>query len=393
MKPRKSTLLAAVMILVAIFAINFASAQIWAPTSAPSNNWQSVVSSADGTKLFAIVDPGTIYSSSDSGTNWNAVTDPQLSHLAWQAIASSADGTWLLAAPQSGWIYSSTNSGVNWIRQTNLPAATWSAVALSADGKKLFAFGHPMYISSDSGATWTTNNLPFQYGGSAVVSADGNTLAFAGQGYPALIYTSTNGGAAWVTNSMPFYIMGIASSADGEKLTVPILGGGIYTSTNSGTTWSVTTAPNIPWRAIASSADGNNLWATANYGGGGSIYSSTDAGATWVSNDVPSLHWNSLASSADGSRLFAAVSVYNSATGPIFTFESPPPLRLNLQRSGNGGTLGWIIPSRPYSVQQSADLLNWADVTNAPAVNFNALQNSLTVPITSQNNFFRLRFH
>jgi hypothetical protein len=55
MKTRKSALLAPVIILVAIFAISSASAQTWAPTSAPSNNWQSVVSSADGTKLLAVV--------------------------------------------------------------------------------------------------------------------------------------------------------------------------------------------------------------------------------------------------------------------------------------------------------------------------------------------------
>lgn len=335
--------------------------------------------------------PGAIYSSTNSGVTWDAATDPQLTHVSWQAIATSGDGTRLLAAPQSGWIYFSTNAGANWIRQTNLPAASWSAVSLSGDGSRLFAFSQQMYISTDSGATWTTNNLPYPYGAGADLSADGSTLAFAVQGYPALIYTSTNTGATWITNSMPFYIMGMASSADGRKLAVACLNGGIFTSTNSGSTWSVTTAPNIPWRAIASSADGNILLSTANYGGAGSIYSSTDGGATWVSNDIPSLHWNSLASSADGSRLFAAVSLYSSGPGPIFTAATKPSLRLNLQNSGGTSTLSWVIPSVPVAVQQSTDLFNWADMINTPGTNFDTLQDELTVPTAGEHSFFRLR--
>jgi photosystem II stability/assembly factor-like uncharacterized protein len=392
MKTRKFTTVALATAFYVLVGVHFAFAQTWTQTTAPSNSWQSVVCSADGSKLFALVSPGTIYSSTNSGTTWDAATDPQLTHVSWQAIATSADGSRLLAAPQSGWIYFSTNAAANWMRQTNLPPTAWYAVALSGDGQKLFAFGKQMYISSDSGATWTTNNLPYQNGGTAVVSADGNTIVFAQTLYPPLIYSSTNTGVTWVTNTMPFYITGIASSADGRKLAVACLDGGIFNSTNSGVTWSVTTAPNIPWRAIAGSADGNTLLTTENYGNGGSIYSSTDAGATWVSNDIPSLHWNSVASSADGSKLFAAVSVYSSSPGPIFQFSATPSLRLNLQNSASNAALSWVIPSAPFIIQQSADLRNWEDVTNAPALNFNTLQDELTLPMTDANNFFRLRF-
>jgi photosystem II stability/assembly factor-like uncharacterized protein len=191
---------------------------------------------------------------------------------------------------------------------------------------------------------------------------------------------------------MPFYIMGIATSADGKKLAVPILGGGVYTSTNSGTSWSVTSAPNIPWRAIVSSADGNVLVAVANNGSAGSIYTSTDAGVSWVSNEVANLDWNRVASSADGSKLFAAAADAESSMGPIFSFSTAPALHVDFQHSGSTGTLSWVIPSQPYSVQQSPDLSHWTDMTDVPTVNFNMLQNELNVSITGQNNFFRLRF-
>jgi photosystem II stability/assembly factor-like uncharacterized protein len=392
MKTRKFTLVPIFTILSALFTINSAPGQTWTQTSAPSNYWQSVATSADGANLVALVNPGTIYISTNSGTSWIGVVDLQLSHVIWQSVASSADGSKLLVAPQSGWPYISTNFGATWLRQTNLPPSNWSRVGISGDGNKLFAFSQYMYLSSDSGATWTTNDLPYQYGGGAAVSADGNTIAFARSGYPALIYCSTNNGATWVTNSMPFYIMGIAPSADGKKLAVACLDGGIFTSTNSGSTWSVTSAPNIPWRAIASSADGNVLVATENYGSAGSIYTSTNAGLSWVSNDVASLHWNSLAASADGSKFFATAAEPSSSVGPIYRFAATPAVGLTLQSLSGSGILSWTISSQPYTVEQSADLSNWAKVAGSPAVDFNISRNELAVPLTGEKNFFRLRF-
>jgi photosystem II stability/assembly factor-like uncharacterized protein len=383
MKTRNSRLLTLLAILVSASEINCAFAEGWTQTSAPSNAWQSVATSADGVNLVAVANLGTIYISTNSGSSWDPITNSLLSHLNWRAVASSADGSKLLAGAQSSWLYSSTNSGATWIRQTNLPIVSWSTVAISGTGNKWFAFAQQMYISSDSGATWTTNNLPYQYGGGAVVSAEGNTLAFGRSGYP-LIYTSTNVGATWVTNSMPFYIMGMALSADGSKLAVACLDGGILTSTNSGNTWAVTTAPNIPWRGIASSADGNVLVAAEYYGSDGSIFYSTDAGLTWVSNNLPNLQWTSLASSADGGKLFAA------ASGPIYSRVTAPEPRLNFEASNGNGTVSWIIPSAPFTVQESADLLNWGDSASTPVVNLDAMRDELSVPTTGEKKFFRL---
>jgi photosystem II stability/assembly factor-like uncharacterized protein len=392
MKAMKSTLLIFLTILVANSAVTRAFAEGWTQTGAPSNAWPCIAASADGSTLAAVAGLGTIYLSTNSGLTWRAASDPQLDHTSWMSIAVSADGSRLLAVPQGGWIYTSTNSGANWTRHTGGPTDSWHATAVSADGNKLFTFGQKMYVSTDSGVSWTTNNLPYQYGGSATISADGNTILFANPGYPPHIYASIDTGATWVTNSMPFYIMGIAASADGKKLAVPILGGGIYTSTNSGTSWAVTSAPNNSWRAIASSADGNVLVAAANYGPAGSIYSSSDAGLTWTSNNVVSLSWNRVASSADGSKLFAAAADDASSMGPIFRLATAPALRVDIQASGSTSTLSWIIPSQLYSVQQSPDLSHWTDLSDTPTVNFNTLQNELSVRTTSQNNFFRLKF-
>ena len=86
---------------------------MWTQTSAPSNNWVSVASSADGSELVVAATlfnrgDGLIYVSTNSGVDWmpaNAPTD------SWTAVASSADGTKLAAAATGDSIYISTNSG------------------------------------------------------------------------------------------------------------------------------------------------------------------------------------------------------------------------------------------------------------------------------------------
>jgi photosystem II stability/assembly factor-like uncharacterized protein len=67
-------------------------------------NWYSVASSADGTRLVAVVIGGYIYTSWDSGATWTQRGSSQ----SWQSVASSADGTKLVAVGWNSYIYTST---------------------------------------------------------------------------------------------------------------------------------------------------------------------------------------------------------------------------------------------------------------------------------------------
>jgi hypothetical protein len=89
-------------------------------------------------------------------------------------------------------------------------------------------------------------------------------------------------------------------------------GGGIYTSTNSGVTWAVTSAPNLGWKTVAVSSDGQKMVAST----GGAIYTSIDGGANWISRR--SLPATSVASSADGKNLIAGMGG-NVSTDGVFT--------------------------------------------------------------------------
>ena len=187
-------------------------------TARDSNRgWYAIASSADGTKLAAVVLAGQIYTSVDSGANWTA----RESSRNWGSIASSADGTKLAAVASGGQIYTSIDSGATWTARESI--RNWRSIASSADGTKLaaVAYGSQIYTSTDSGATWTARGS--------------NRL--------------------WTR---------IASSADGTKLAAAVYGGQIYTSIDSGATWTPGLSDgNRNWWGVASSDDGTKLAAVA----------------------------------------------------------------------------------------------------------------------------------
>ena len=192
------------------YAGDRALSQNWAATSSPSEGWNSIASSADGTQVVAAEgSPGLIYVSKDAGANWTATTAPP---DYWSCVASSADGAKLMAVSSSpsyyhGHLYTSTDSGAHWI--SNSPPAGFDlgvSVASSADGTKLAMVS----FNSDSG-TFT------------------------------VISTSTNSGSTWTVPSQPYNLSSswnwVASSADGTKLVAAegYLGfGHIYRSIDSG---------------------------------------------------------------------------------------------------------------------------------------------------------------
>src|SRR5437016_5705893 len=123
-----------------------ATAQTWAQTGAPSNNWSAIAVSANGSKWAAAAGGqfynGQIYVSADAAVSWTLTAAPATN---WTSVASSADGSNLVAVAwgssggilNSGPICVSSNSGGSYFI-TNF-SRTWLSVASSADGQKLAA--------------------------------------------------------------------------------------------------------------------------------------------------------------------------------------------------------------------------------------------------------------
>jgi hypothetical protein len=103
--------------------------------------WNSVACSVDASRIFAGSDDG-VFVSTNAGLAWTQIHAPD----SFQSIAVSADASQIAAAVRAGLIYTSTNSGLNWdlsglgdlsaLGNTNDIITT---VAMAADGSRMFA--------------------------------------------------------------------------------------------------------------------------------------------------------------------------------------------------------------------------------------------------------------
>ncbi len=307
--------------------------QAWTPRDS-ARDWQSVASSADGSKLVAAHSGGFLYTSIDSGVTWL----PRDSVRNWNAVASSTDGNKLVAVDNGGRLYTSTDSGATWtVREST---RNWYSVASSADGSKLVAGvqGGQLYTSIDSGVTWLPRDSARQWYAVAS-SADGGKLVAVDFSAAGRIYTSTDSGVTWFPRESNRLWVSVASSADGGKLVAGVNGGQIYTSTDSGVTW-LPRESSRSWQGIASSADGSKLLALNNPG---MLYTSIDFGVTWTPREKLR-NWASVASSADGSKLVAAAylsdRLYTTSAsttlGAVGYLSGGPSSAIELQYIGSG---------------------------------------------------------
>ncbi len=326
----------------------------------------------------------------------------------WACVASSADGSHLVAASGpgglGGWagaIYISTDSGVTWTR-TSAPGENWSCIASSADGTKLVAGGtwDTFYTSTDSGATWQSaggRNAAFI---SVASSADGTTLAASVEvpsPYNSIgeLLISTNRSISWRWTVIPWGHAGpVALSAGGTRVVTGPYASPICISTNSGVSIALTSSPGMPWTSVASSADGAKLVAAGSGGlfnyprTPGPIYFSGDSGTTWQDTSAPVTNWAAVASSADGCKLVAVVN-----GGAIYARQTASAPVLSITPSASNLCLSWTVPSTNLVLQEITDLrtTNWTEVAPAPVLNLTNLQNQVVVPVSTGSGFYRLK--
>lgn len=363
-------------------------AQPWTLTSAPTNRWTNVASSADGTKLVAVAFFDGIYTSRDSGTTWTKTSAPSNQ---WMCAVSSTDGVKLAAAPgPSDPIYTSSDSGVTWT-PTTVPAANWSGLASSADGTKLSAVGwpSPIYVSSDSGATWTAATAPTNKWYSVAASADGSRLVAIETDFGCRVWTSVDGGDSWSAKSTfniafpsPPWIS-VACSADGMQLLAGIDSSGIFTSKDAGLTWRKAKALPAAYHGAALSADGTRLAVASQ----GAIYTSTDSGTNWTTTLLHIDPWPSVAFSADGSKLALTANYVG-----IYVWHQTPAL--SLSPSANSMVVSWrnLSSAEGFSLETSGSMnaggCDWAPVTQGVSLTGDSfcVTNSLDAPAA----FYRL---
>ena len=141
-------------------------------------NWRGIAISSDGSKRTGAKNNGYLYLSSDYGLTWTEDTSVG-SVQNWVGVSMSGDG-----AVQAAWGYSSagmwtsTDSGASWTyREPTGSSVSWYHVAISTDGVRMTAAPDTgqltqLYVSSDSGATWTATG-PIKVWSNVAISSDG----------------------------------------------------------------------------------------------------------------------------------------------------------------------------------------------------------------------------
>jgi hypothetical protein len=184
-----------------------------------------VVCSTDGTKLFLSRYGDKLYTS----TNQGLTITPRESTRQWESIATSGDGTRLFALGGNGseiQLFVSTNSGTTWTARRPRTAANDftqpNFVACSLDASRVYVASFVSgegyaEVSTDQGTTFT--RLPGTPAGgfyNLYCSHDGSKLVGANRGATD-IWTSANSGQTWaatpsVSATYSFPILAIAGS-------------------------------------------------------------------------------------------------------------------------------------------------------------------------------------
>jgi hypothetical protein len=170
----------------------------------------------------------------------------------------------------SGRIYISRNGGTNWTPATSL-RESWTTVCCSDEGTVFLtgAYGGGIYGSFDAGVHWTTTGAPFTNWLSLVCSSNSSTVL-------ASSIETISGGAVWIsTNSGASWSVGptsqesrfsIACSPDGSMLVAGMRGGPILSSSDRGAAWSASNTPFGDWSAVTIFAAENRTIAARNFG-------------------------------------------------------------------------------------------------------------------------------
>ena len=226
--------------------------------------------SINGTKLFAAT--GSIFLKSNKNMDWSLKTD---SLLGINCLLS--DTTNLFAGGAFG-IYLSTDSGATWTTMnTGLPKNTFVNTFLIKD-KKIFAgVNGGIFVSTDNGSNWDSayTGLPQNIVVSSLALKD--TIIFAGT--HGGVFSSSDDGANWsaVNNGLTDTYINCIAASD-SNIFAGCNKNGIFKSTDNGANWTQVNSGITPlYSAYAIAIDSINIFAGTNVG----VYLSQNSGADW----------------------------------------------------------------------------------------------------------------
>lgn len=400
--------------------------QDWSSTGLNGNIWALFSNSAG--EVFAGTWAGSIYRSSDNGTNWINLYN-ELTIV--QDIAITQNGDIFAATAGPGVFYSSDN-GNHWENKSEgLGVLNISSIDIAPTGS-IFAGAGMVYRSLDNGESWSyvKGGRGNSWYNSIVTNSQGVVFAAnAGNSGGYWIYRSTDDGENWsrinngVTDSTIWTIVldsmdnifigtngGIFKSSDNGDTWVPKNSGltttkvhglvlknnntlfagcypaGLFRTTDGGNNWvNVTNGlPGSNWLSFAIDSAGNIYTGCAS--GGSGIFKSTDNGDSWAEADSGMTDLTVLTLAANGNDIFAGTQAggifHSTDNGEFWTSMNEGIQSIDkinyLYINDNyiyAGTKGlWrrilyeTIPAAPTNLFAIADTftvdLNWTDNSN-----------------------------
>lgn len=269
--------------------------------SGPAADWWTAAASGDGRLLAVAVNFGSIYFSRDDGATWQAQAGPGEAN--WSSIDMDPSGTHLVASAFGGPVWVSHDGGASWT--PTFHACNWLGVTISNDGQRLAAVAKygPVSTSDDGGQTWT-QRLPYGNWQAIAGSEDGRILITAAIDEP--LQVSTDHGQTWTPRELPRHWYRMAVSADGQRMAAADSGGWVYLSEDSGRTWTPRFREG-PVTELSMSRDGMQLAVSVPRMAGVAepgVFHSTDGGLSWQAVRGDGV-WRAAALAGDGRTLLA----------------------------------------------------------------------------------------
>ena len=193
----------------------------------PSGNkaWYGISVAPDGTTIYATMQNGSIWKSTDSGATW---VDLVAGNKAWIGISVAPDGTTIYATVNNGSIWKSVDAGATWV---DLVAGDkyWREISVAPDGTTIYA----AVYGGSYGSIWRS-----EWSAYAPVLGVGHTVATIPM--------------ATTTNWRYFNDLYFRDNSD--------FAGTFYSISWQTNCWSIWSTDSSSWRVVASNDSGAWKW-------------------------------------------------------------------------------------------------------------------------------------
>lgn len=279
----------------------------------------------DGIAIYAgnifAIRSSNVFLSTDGGDNWTAIAGTGVFNI--NCLAINPSGHLYVGVTHRG-VWWTINNGNSWSNNqiTHNPhtglGATITAIGINSQGHiytprfrsfdggvswqeidppspvRAFAFGTPnktfagtydgVYLSTNSGASWTARSTGIENITINALSIDANGHLYAGSAEDGIFYSSDEG-ASWIPRNSGLASLNITSVkiAPNGDIYAGTGDQGIYRSTDQGLTWMPVNGnlPDLHVQTIAIAAN-SELYIGTEAGG---IFKSTDTGNTWAAKN------------------------------------------------------------------------------------------------------------